>query len=304
MAGAEAVWAAHLSSYQAQSSGAPGSTHIPRPGDWTCPRCKPKVIVFASKDECFKCKTPKSMVGVPEEVGIKFGIRGDNLLQLRHEGGSASAKKIRNFKQDFEGIFWEVFGKCYVDFSINPNQKVRDITMNIATGDLWDVMAVGLGIQDLVDPNSWEVLGQYPPSLDDDLMQLALAIKSKSKGSLVLLGGPASFWERPPRFDSFMSRAANTLRKAGVQVVPGESAAHLFEQMTLANDQFHFSNIDDQKAKFVQTFALWLQAASDPTWGLAVEEEGRGRSRSPRRNPVAGWSNQVSQPQVVAPRPW
>jgi len=224
------------------------------------------------------------MVGVPEELGIKFGIRGDNLLQTRNE--TASQKKIRNFKADFENYFWEVFGTCQVEFAIRPNERVRDVTMSINEGDLFDVLVVCISVQDLVDPNSWAVNNQYPPSLDDDLMSMALAIKSKAKGSLVLMGGPAKFWERPPRWDSFMARASNVLRKAGVQVVPAESSAHLFEQMVLSSDGFHFSNIEDKKETFVKTVALWLQAASDPTWGLEITEEieiPRERSRSPHR---------------------
>ena len=34
-----------------------------RPGDWTCPKCRANV--FASRSECFKCRTPKSSDGEP-----------------------------------------------------------------------------------------------------------------------------------------------------------------------------------------------------------------------------------------------
>jgi hypothetical protein len=42
--------------------------YIPRPGDWNCPQgCG---LVFASKNACFRCGTPK-----PEGAGSEYGER-------------------------------------------------------------------------------------------------------------------------------------------------------------------------------------------------------------------------------------
>jgi len=279
---AEKIWAEHLASHQAGkgAGGGGGMTYVPRPGDWPCPKCWPKVNNFAFKHVCFKCGTPKPEGGALVEptkpqapAGINFGIRGDSLLQTRHD--SAKLKKYRNFKPDFETAFWNVFGNCTLDHDISAGEKVREVAVKIANGPAFDILCVGIGIQDLMDPNEWnKILPFYPPSLDQELECLAAAIKSKANGSMVWVGGPAEFWGRGDRWDSYMAHARNTLRKSGIQVVPSETATFVFQQLTLANDEAHIANLDHEKEAFAKAWATCLYAAAaDPTWGTAVADE-------------------------------
>jgi hypothetical protein len=211
-----------------------------------------------------------------DQQGIKFAVRGDSLLQTRHEG-SKNTKKYRNFKPDFESEFWTAFGESTVDHTVNVGQAVRDVTLTISIGSKYDIMVVAIGIQDLIDQSSWQVVANYPPNLDNELEQLARAMLEKSppNGSLVLCGGPARFWNRPPRWDTFMARARNTLRRAGVQVVPAEIADEVFlNKLHLSSDGHHILNMDNEKEIFAKSWASWLLAAgADPNFGRAITDE-------------------------------
>lgn len=229
-------------------------------------------------------------------AAIKFGIRGDSLLQLRADGGNKAAKRWRTFKAHFESEFFNVFGNCVLDYSLltDPETRIHDVTLNISGGVAFDILCVGLGMQELMISGGWgppTVVTAYPADLDWQLEELAVAIKAKSQGSLVFLGGPASFWKlQSTDWDNFMARARNTLRKAGVAVVPIETAGPALEQMTLSTDGLHIANDEDQKDKFAKAWSAWLYAASaDPTFGRTVTEEAsapatswRARSRSPK----------------------
>lgn len=288
---AEQAWAKHLAQYQAAvASGAP-TTSMPsdsetRVGDWKCPKCKK--MVFATKYACFKCGAPKPRPGDPPKKETKFAIRGDSLMQTRHETSKYTNKKHRNFKGEFEDVFWNIFGDSVVDHSLNVGCPLADTINNISTGEVFDIICVGISIQDLLD-DYWQPVMAYPPHLDAQLERLAEALKAKGKGSLVLLGGPASFWKRPPRWDAFVAHARNTLRNAGVQVVPKEMVDHLFESMELSCDHFHIANIDSDKENFAKAWASWLVAAAgDPQFGRALTNEppleaAVERERSPRR---------------------
>jgi len=293
---AEKAWAQHFQKYQAAVASGSPTTTMPsdfdyRVGDWKCPKCKKQV--FATKYACFKCGTPKPRPGeVPlQKPTTKFAVRGDSLLQTRHETSKYTNKKHRNFKGEFEDTFWNVFGESTVDHSLNVGSNLADVINNISTGETFDIVCVGISIQDLLDQHAWEVLMQYPPHLDSELERLAEALKAKGKGSLVLVGGPASFWKRPPRWDAFVARARNTLRRAGIQVVPAESVDSLFESLELSCDHFHIANIDSDKENFAKAWASWLLAAGgDPNWGRALTNEAAqeattsyDRERSPRR---------------------
>lgn len=298
----EDVWKKHLNSYQegtlAPQGGERKGPPPPRPGDWICGTCWPKVNNFASKAVCYKCGASKPPPGAPppgppvEAPGINFGVRGDSFLQTKHD--TAKLKKYRTFKPDFESAFWEVFGNCNVDYEIIPGEPLGAITQCIANGPSFDILCVGIGIQDLMDPVNWDKIAPcYPPTLDQELQNLAQAIKSKAGGSMVWLGAHAEFWGRQPaeRWDAYCEHARNTLRTAGVKVVPGETIAFVMNQMSLAKDEVHISNNEHEKEIFAKAWATCLYAAaSDPTWGLTVtgpqagifEEKGkRARSRSP-----------------------
>lgn len=257
-----------------------------------------KKMVFATKYSCFKCGAPKPRPGERPELKptTRFAVRGDALMQTRHETSKYTNKKHRNFKGEFEDTFWNVFGESTVDHSLNVGCTLADVINNIATGETFDIICVGISILDLLDQHMWEVVMQYPPHLDEELTRLAEALKTKGKGSLVLVGGPSSFWKRPPRWDSFIARARNTLRRAGIQVVPSESVDDLFETLELSCDHYHIANIDSDKENFAKAWASWLLAAgSDPNFGRTLTNEALHelaaatpsasveRERSPRR---------------------
>lgn len=212
---------------------------------------------------------------------ISFVVHGDTLMQTRYEGKSKSAKKARTFKADFEGCFWEAFGNSSVEYTVDGHY-IKDVIYGIKAGPDADIMVVGITCNELIVP--WEkqrkpgavneILMNYPASLDKELESLAHAILSKSKGSLVLCGGPASMWNYPPRWDVFVERASNTIRRAGVQVVPRDTANAVMERMELAEDGVHFAHNDTFKQYFAQAWKDWLLiAAQDKTFGRTISED-------------------------------
>lgn len=303
----EDVWKKHLLSYQeggfasgAAPDGVKRGPPPPRPGDWICGVCYPIVNNFASKAVCYKCGAGKPPPGSkpptapPEPIGINFGVRGDSLLQTKHD--TTKLKKYRTFKPDFESSFWEVFGNCNVDYEICTGEPVGAVTQAVANGPTFDILCVGIGIQELMDQSNWDQIAPcYPPNLDQELQNLAQAIKSKAGGSMVWVGAHSEFWGRQPaeRWDAYCEHARNTLRTAGVKVVPKETVEFVMNQMTMSKDMVHIANVEHEKEIFAKAWATCLYAAaSDPTWGLTVtgpqagifEVRGggaRARSRSP-----------------------
>lgn len=293
------AWAEHIGNYKKGPGGGGGTGSgngppPPRPGDWLCQVCKPKRNNFARQTECFKCGAPKGSLAKEEPVGIRFGVRGDSFLQTKHD--TTKLKKTRNFKRDFETSFWDVFGNCEVDYEIQAGECLGAITQMIMNGPSFDILCVGVGIQDLMDQNAWDKIAKaFPATLEQELQNLALAIKSKAGGSMVWVGAPAEFWGRKPaeRYDAYLEHARNTLRAAGIQVVPEETVAFVMNQMTLSKDETHILNNEHEKEIFAKGWATCLYAAaSDPTWGLAITAERdekifevpkslRDRSRSP-----------------------
>jgi len=298
---AEQAWNNHISGYRvAKASGAPP----PRPGDWVCPKCWPRVNNFASKIVCFKCGEPKPPPGTPlpapEPVGplIRIGIRGDSFLQTRHD--TAKLKKYRTFKANFEAELWQTFGNCTIDHAINAGENISEVIRSIANGPEFEYLTVGISIQDLMDPREWNKVGlMYPPTLDRELETLALAIRSKASGSMIWVGAPAEFWGRSRSWDIYMERARNTLRKAGVQVVPAETIEFVMQQITLSNDEMHIANIEHEKTAFAKAWVTCLYAsASDPTWGRAPTDGGASAAPSE----AASSSNAVAAVKEMASR--
>jgi len=324
MASARDAWEKHLANYQEGKHGA-GGIQI-RPGDWQCPKCWPKVNVFASRSACFKCGTPRdgsaqpavaAAPAIPEPPGVQFGVRGDTILQLRHEQGSKSAKRWRTFKQEFERELWTMFGNCQVDYHLmgensGEPERIQNVALHIANGADFDILIVGIFVHDLIKAEGWEgysVVTAFPDYLEEQLKYLAAAIKLKSKGSMVLLGGPADFWKFSPRWNTYCARARNILRKEDIAVVPVETADAVFENMSLSKDGLHFSNVEHEKDYFAKAWVQWLLASSaDPTFGKVptpddvIFTQPRPRSRSPRRGDPANTGPQsFSAPFVPTP---
>lgn len=265
---AEKAWEKQLANHQSGGDRAPQPP--PRPGDWICSECWPKVNNFATKVVCYRCGAPKPPPGTkaPEApVGIKIGVRGDSFLQTRHD--TAKLKKYRNFKHEMARDAYETFGNCTVDYEINPGQNLLEVIRAIADGPTFDVLTVGIGIQDLVDPADYSKIAPlYPSWLNESLQTLAAAIMSKATQSLVWVGGPADFWWRPKQWDSYMEVARNTLREAGIQVVPRETVNWVMSQMKLSKDGACISNEDEAKDVFSKTWVMCIHAAAgDQMWG-------------------------------------
>jgi len=214
---------------------------------------------------------------LPTPSVINFGVRGDSLLQTRHDG--AKSKKYRTMKAEFELELYNVFGECHVSYELSAlncanEENIREVVLSIANGPSYQILCVGIGIKDLLDQESWNPLPSYPDHLDQELQCLAAAILSKANGSMVWVGGPAEFWGRQRLWDTYMARARNTLRNAGLQVVPSETVDFVMNQMTLSSDEFHIANVDAEKEVFAKAWATCLYAAAaDPTWGRAITGE-------------------------------
>lgn len=209
---------------------------------------------------------------LPAPVVTQFGVRGDSLMQTRHDG--AKTKKYRTMKAEFEIELYNVFGECGVDYELNPGENLREVVRSIANGPSFSILCVGIAIQDLLDPTTYAPVPSYPLNLDQELTRLAAAILSKANGSMVWVGGPAEFWGRQRVWDTYMAHARNTLRNAGLQVVPVETVDFVMRQLTLSTDEFHIANVDAEKEVFAKAWATCLYAAAaDPTWGRAITGE-------------------------------
>lgn len=247
---------------------------------------------------------------------IQFGVRGDTLMQTMCETKGKYAKKYKTFKPEFDNEFWNAFGDCFVDYTVD-GFFTQDVITSIKDGPSFDVLCVGITCSELF--GAWEesskthskIVMSYPEALDVAMQELAAAILSKSKASMVLCGGPSQIWDYPPRWDVFVERASNTLRRAGVQVVPRDTATAVLERMELAEDCVHFAHSETHKLFFVQAWKDWLLiAAQDAQFGRSIStvpeesavvvrpymtnktatasREGQARSRSPTRRAPGG----------------
>jgi len=173
-------------------------------------------------------------------------------------------KSYKTFKGEFETEFWNTFGACSLDYKLSPGLMVRDVTEFIKGGPAFDILCVGIGINDLLHLHANnKPVDQYPHSLDNDLRALAVAIRSKAGRSLVLVGGPASVWKYPKHWDSFIEHAIQTLVKAGVQVVPFQDAAAVMNRMPISPDGLHFANNEHSKTLFAKEWTSWLTTYVD-----------------------------------------
>jgi hypothetical protein len=209
----------------------------------------------------------------PKGKAINFGVRGDSLLNTRQDKGKNS-KRYRTFQESFEVAFGKAFGDITMDYQLNAGQKVRDITNKISQGPKFDILCVGIQILDFFTEDfKKSLLIHYPEHLDVDLVELAEAILAKGNGHLVVCGGPADVWKYPVRWDGFMERAGNTLRRAGLQVVPLEQAGEVMAQMEIGSDYTHFANTEQCKEVFANAWASWLlAAAADKTFGRTITD--------------------------------
>jgi len=219
----------------------------------------------------WKEKSSWSAPAEPEPAGINFGVRGDSLLNTRHEN-CKSTKRYRTFQESFEASFTKAVGPCTIDYKLNSGQPIRDVTASILSGPNFDILCVGVTVTDLFT-SDFKVHMTYPEErLDDDLRTFAEAIKSKSSGHLVLVGGPAEVWSYPIRWDPYMERASATLRAAGIQVVPVSESGPVMVQMEIGTDYTHFANTDHNKDLFSNAWAQWiLAAAADTSFGRTDE---------------------------------
>ena len=80
---------------------------------------------------------------------------------------------MRTFKADIQNELYNAFGNCTVDYSIcvESGLYLRDVTLSIVNGPVFDIICVGICILDLLDPGlnlggKWNVVPNYPESLD------------------------------------------------------------------------------------------------------------------------------------------
>lgn len=224
----------------------------------------------------------------PKPETLSFGVIGDSLLASKRD--SAKKKKFSNFKEEFEVEFQKTFGASVIDYTVCTDAGIGEIATSILGGSSFDVLCVGLGFNDLMDKKN-EVLQNYPPMLDMNLKKLANAIKRRANRAIVLVGGPASIWSYPEVWDKHMERASATLEKAGLQVIPQESAMVVMQQLELAKDGLHFSGDNKESSMlFAQSWAGWLLEHVDITSFYSDKQEkaskaetARSRSRTPPR---------------------
>ena len=104
-------------------SGERGPSSNARPGDWTCPSCSANV--FASKTECFRCRTPKPRHGGGGGARAGAGRRGPP-----HRSSSGG----RHFSQSFKATRSpaEVYGLLVTIKQEGTMLDVKMVSMAVA----------------------------------------------------------------------------------------------------------------------------------------------------------------------------
>merc|ERR1712087_49695 len=127
---------------------------------------------------------------------------------------------------------------------LNPGEMIAGVTRRIAQGPKFEILIVGVGMNDLLEGNCDNNIAKkaWPPNLDEDLADLAKAIREKSEKNLILVGGPSDVWGYPTHWDAFVVRACDILQQAGAQPLPPEQVAHVTRQMKVSHDKLHFSH--------------------------------------------------------------
>lgn len=220
---------------------------------------------------------------------VRVGFRGDSLLMTRADG--ERKRKFKSFQAELESAFYSAFAERAIDYYPHAGASVREIAKTIRDGPHFEILCVGLGVNDLLDPKTEKVLAHYPEHLDDSLRSLAEALGEKSTKSLVLLAGAASIWHFPAVWDSHVEHMHETLAETDATVVPGDEASAVMHEMPLNSDGMHFLNDEDSKAFFAEAWVKWLHEYcgvlyydwEDPTGGEQDDQVERARSRSPRR---------------------
>lgn len=212
-----------------------------------------------------------------------FGFRGDSLILTRAD--AARNKKFRSFKGEIQHFFFNHFGADTVDYRASAGSTAKELAQTIQSGPHFDVLCVGVGLNDLVTPKTWQVLADYPPNLDEDLRALASAVRNKSTRALILLSGAGHVWNYPPVWDVHIARAYSALVAAGAPLVPADEASAVMSRMPMSSDGMHFLHDDAARSLWAAAWVHWLKAyagVSEPggeSNGAAAKRT-RSRSRS------------------------
>lgn len=210
-----------------------------------------------------------------------FGFRGDSLILTRLDG--VKNRKFKSFQTEVEQAFLNHFGARRVNYESSAGSTVKQIARTIETGPQFDVLCVGLGINDLLNTRTEQVLANYPPKLDEDLQALAEVVQEKSTKSLFLLSGAASIWNYPPVWDEHISRVHVALVLAGATVVPADEGSAVMSNMPVNSDGMHFLHDDDARSFWAEAWAHWLKVyagVTDPDDEPSDAAGTRSRSRS------------------------
>ena len=154
----------------------------------------------------------------------------------------------------------------FVEYQCMAGAKVKDVTEQISEGPRFHILCVLLGCNDLVD-NKNKVVQQYPQNLDNELKALATAVRDKATKALFMVGGDATLWGYPNRWDDYINRMHATLTDLGAKVVPKAKATDLMQRMELSKDKIHFSNDDNNKKIFANAWITWLRQGQSTLMG-------------------------------------
>lgn len=186
----------------------------------------------------------------------KFGFRGDSLILTRSEG--TRTRKYKSFKTEVETAFGIAFQTSHVDYAPTGGASVREVTHSILRGSHFEVLCVGLGCNDLLNPKTETVLPIYPTTLDAHLRELVAAVKLKSNNHLFLLAGHSSIWSYPAVWDDHIEHLHATLEDAGAVIVPQDEGTAVMSQMPLNSDGMHFLHDDEGRQVFAEAWVEWL----------------------------------------------
>jgi len=186
----------------------------------------------------------------------KIGFRGDSLILTRSEG--TRTRKYKSFKAEVDNAFGIAFKVSHVDFSPSPGGMVREVTQAIQRGPHFEILCVGLGCNDLLNPKTETVLPTYPATLDAHLKELVAAVLEKSSKHLFLLAGHSSIWSYPVVWDDHIEHLHATLEDAGATVIPQDEGTKVMSQMPLNSDGIHFLHDDEGRQVFAEAWVQWV----------------------------------------------
>jgi hypothetical protein len=169
---------------------------------------------------------------------MQYGFHGDSSLYTKAGARKGSVK----------GDMMHALGGCSIVFEPIAGGTIPDVTASVLSRARCSTMLIS------VFGNGLETTRH--PGLENHLIPLLQAVRSKSDRAVFFIGGYAAKYGYPPVFDENMDRIRRSLHINGAVVIDG---AEQVARWSLAPDLLHFSS--ENKPEIVQFWYSALQLA-------------------------------------------